>query len=86
MGTDKYAGVYSDLADILGEEAVMILYRNMAGQQITFPKRLYTREYVVEETKDLTDVKDLKNAAIKYGYTERRLKQLIKMEKDSNAQ
>lgn len=85
MDVSKYAGVYADLADILGEDAVIVLFRNMAGRQITFPKRLYAREYVVEETKNLTDVKDIKNAALKYGYTERRLKQLIKKEKNDDS-
>lgn len=82
MGVDKYAGIYSDLAELLGEEAVDIIYRNMAGQQITFPKRLYSREYVVETTKDLKESSEIKSAAIKYGYTERRLKQLLKLEKE----
>lgn len=74
----KYAGVYNDLMELLGEEAVQIVFQNMAGQQITFPKRLYTKEYVVQETKCITDSAELKKEALKYGYTERRLKQLIK--------
>ena len=76
----KYAGIYNDLVELLGEEAVQIVFKNMAGQQITFPKRLYTKEYVVQETKDSTSSAELKKEALKYGYTERRLKQLIKEE------
>ena len=76
----KYAGIYNDLVELLGEEAVQIVFKNMAGQQITFPKRLYTKEYVVQETKDITSSAELKKEALKYGYTERRLKQLIKEE------
>lgn len=84
MSVEKYTGVYADLAEILGEEAVLVLFKNMAGQQVTFPKRLYNREYVVEETKNLTDSGDIKKAAIQYGYTERRLKQLLKFEKEKS--
>ena len=76
----KHAGIYNDLLELLGEEAVQIVFKNMAGQQITFPKRLYTKEYVVQETKDITSSAELKKEALKYGYTERRLKQLIKEE------
>ena len=76
----KYAGISNDLVELLGEEAVQIVFKNMAGQQITFPKRLYTKEYVVQETKDITSSAELKKEALKYGYTERRLKQLIKEE------
>lgn len=77
----KYAGIYNDLAELLGEDVVRIIYRNMAGQQITFPKRLYSKEYVVQETKGITDSTDLRKKALEYGYTERRLRQLIKEEK-----
>ena len=76
----KYAGIYNDLVELLGEEAVQIVFKNMAGQQITFPKRLYTKEYVVQETKDITSSAELEKEALKYGYTQRRLKQLIKEE------
>ena len=74
----KYAGVYNDLMELLGEDAVEIVFKNMAGQQITFPKRLYTKEYVVQNTKDIKSSAELKKCALRYGYTERRLKQLIR--------
>lgn len=74
----KYAGIYNDLMELLGEAAVELIHKNMCGQQVTFPKRLYTREYVVQEMKDITDSEELKKMAVRYGYTERRLKQLIK--------
>lgn len=77
-GIIKYAGVYNDLMELLGEDAVEIVFKNMAGQQITFPKRLYTKEYVVQNTKDIKSSMELKKCALRYGYTERRLKQLIK--------
>lgn len=76
--TVKYAGVYNDFMELLGEAAVELIHKNMCGQQVTFPKRLYTREYVVQEMKDVTNSEELKKMAIQYGYTERRLKQLIK--------
>lgn len=81
-GVIKYAGIYNDLLELLGEDAVQIIYENMAGQQITFPKRLYTKEYVVQETIGIVNSTELKREAMKYGYTERRLKQLIKEEKE----
>lgn len=77
----KYAGVYNDLADLLGEEAVELIYKTMSGQQITLPRKLYTQDYVVQQTKHITDQKELKKVAVRYGYSERRLKQLLKQEK-----
>lgn len=78
----KYAGVYNELADLLGEEAVEIIYNAMSGQQVTFPRKMYTPEYVIQMTKDITDRTELKKVAIRYGYSERRLKQLLKRESE----
>ena len=82
---DKYAGIYNDFADLLGEDAVMAIYEMMSGQQITFPRKLYTKEYVIQETKGITDQKELKKVAIRYGYSERRLKQLLREEKGNGS-
>jgi hypothetical protein len=75
---DKYSGVYHDLAVFLSDDIIELIYKNMAGQQVTFPKRLYTVDYVVAMTKDIKDMTELKRCALKYNYTERRLKQLLK--------
>ena len=82
MEVTKYAGVYNDLAEILGEDVIEKIYQHMAGQQITFPRRLYTPEYVISKTKNITSSVELKKIAIEYGYTERRLKQLLKQSKE----
>lgn len=82
--SQKYAGIYNDFAELLGEEAVMKIYQNMSGQQITIPRKLYTQEFVIEKTKDIKDPVELKKEAIKYGYSERRLKQLLKNERDKS--
>ena len=74
----KYFGVYNDFSELLGEEAVEKIFQTMAGQQITLPKKLYTKDYVIEETKYITDRTELKRVALQYGYTERRLKQILK--------
>ena len=76
----KYAGVYNDLADLLGEEAVELIFQTMSGQQITLPRKLYTKAYVIQQTKNITDQKELKKVAIRFGYSERRLKQLLRQE------
>ena len=76
----KYAGVYNDLAELLGDEVVLAIYQMMSGQQITFPRKLYSREYVIQQTKHITDKTELKKVAIRFGYSERRLKQLLKTE------
>lgn len=78
MKVKKYAGVYEDFAELFDESIVQSIFQNMSGQQVTFPKRLYTKEYVIEQTKEIKTSAELKKAASMYGYTERRLKQLLK--------
>lgn len=80
----KYAGIYNEFAELLGDEATEKIYHNMSGQQITLPRKLYTQEYVVENTKRITDQMELKKEALKYGYSERRLKQLLKKEREKS--
>ena len=46
--------------------------------QITLPQRLYSVQYVVKEVERQLGTHSLSDLAKKYGYTERRLRQLIK--------
>ena len=43
-------------------------------QQITLPKKLFTKEYILRQVQD---EENIKKAAVQYGYTERRLRQML---------
>ena len=73
----KYSGVYQELVELFGVQSVHKLYANYRGQQVVFPMRLYTREYVIQELFDRYDGTNLKALALEYGYTERYLRSLI---------
>lgn len=68
------AGDYACIAEIIGIENTILLHKHYRGQQITLPQRLYSVQYVVKEV----EPHSLSDLAKKYGYTERRLRQLIK--------
>lgn len=80
-----FAGIYKDIAEIIGIEATMTLHNYLKGQQVTFPKKLFTKEYITRqvmtgnknEKKEAND-NNIKVVAAKYGYTERRLRQILK--------
>lgn len=74
-----FAGIYKEIAEIIGIEATMALHSYLNGQQITFPKKLFTKEYITRQvsTGDKND-NNIKVVAAKYGYTERRLRQILK--------
>lgn len=75
---EDFAGVYKDIAEVIGVEATTILHENFKGQQINLPKKLYTKEYVVNQVEDGNSPDLIKKIARDYGYTERRLRQLMK--------
>lgn len=78
--SSKYLGLYSDLVEIVGERHVKEIYDLFQGQEVSFPMRLFTPEYVVNLA--LTDTnKDLRELAKEYGYNEKYLKRLVSQRK-----
>lgn len=76
-------GIYGELAEIVGIDDAIIIYEHFKGQQISFPTRLYSKEYIIEQvTSDKSQ--SIRKQATKYGYSERRLRQMIQGKNDSN--
>lgn len=75
---NDYAGIYKELAEIIGVENVNLIYKNLRGQQVTFPMKLFTTEYTVRQVMTEYNGKNIKQLAVKYGYTERHLRKLLK--------
>ena len=69
-------GIYSEMAQLIGAEAVTKIYVHFKGQQIAFPTRLYTKDYIVRQP--------IKKMATRYGYSERRLRQMLKESREES--
>lgn len=41
----KYCTVYRELAELVGEAATQKIWKNFSGLTVTFPQRMYSREY-----------------------------------------
>ena len=77
--TRQFNGIYEDLALLIGIDSVIKIYDLFKGQQITFPKRLFSQDYVVEQiVKVCHDSPSIKAMATKYGYTERWVRTVLK--------
>ncbi len=66
------------MAEIVGVEKTKLIYENFRGQQVTFPQRLYDREYVTGYVKDHYNGKNLKELSFQFGYSERRIREMLK--------
>ena len=68
-----YNGIYRDMANVLGEEITKQVYEFYRGQQVTFPMKLYSKDYLAKKYTG----ENLKQLSRELGYSERWLKQLI---------
>jgi Mor family transcriptional regulator len=75
-------GIYKDIAETLGIEMAVSIYKNYKGLQITFPKTFLSKEYVKEKIVNEYDGKNTKRLARRYGYSERWIIQIIKNKKE----
>lgn len=75
--TEGFSPIYKEIADIIGIDNTYMLYKCMRGVQVSFPKRLYTTEFIISEFK-LDPSRDIRKLALKYDYTEKYLRQLFR--------
>ena len=70
--------VYREVSEKMGMDAAMEIYRMFKGQQISFPTRFFNpakiQQIIVQEY-DGTNVRTL---AIKYGYSEKTVRRIIR--------
>lgn len=70
--------VYKEIADNLGMDAAMDIYKIFKGQQITFPVRFFNPariQRIIIQEYDGTNIKAL---AIKYNYSEKTVRRIIR--------
>ncbi len=69
--------VYKDLCDLIGVDNMQKLYAQYKGFQISFPTRLYSKEYVREVVKREYNGSNTKALARKLGYSERWIRKIV---------
>lgn len=75
---NRYRPVYDELYKEFGEKAMREIYVLYRGHQISFPKKLYTENYIMHYVKEHMWDMTSSELAKELGYTERRISQLIK--------
>ena len=71
-------GIYKDVAEHLGMNITQLVYEHYKGLQVTFLRRLLSRNYVVDRVCLEYDGTNSKALARKYGYSERVIRNMLK--------
>ena len=71
-------GLYQDIANIIGLDSTIQIFAQFKGQQVTFPVKLFSKEYISDQIVSEFDGNNVKLLAKKYGYSERWVREIIR--------
>lgn len=72
-----FNGVYGTIFEHIGEKVTIEIHNIFGGQQYNFPKKLYSKEYVIRYLKKYYDGKNIRKLAKELDYSERWIQSLI---------
>ena len=78
----RSAGVYKDLAETVGVENAYKIYSHFKGLQLMFPLKFYSKTYIMQQICSEYNGKNVHALARKYGYSESRVRQILREAKD----
>ena len=70
--------IYKEISEKLGMDAAMEIYRLFKGQQISFPMRFFNPSRIQQCILAEYNGSNIKTLAIKYGYSEKTIRRIIK--------
>ena len=73
--------VYRDIADEIGLENTLAIYKLFHGTQISFPSRLFSKEYTHQAIISEYNGNNIPQLAQKYNYSERSIWRILKLKK-----
>ncbi len=73
--------VYRDIADEIGVENTLAIYKLFHGTQISFPNRLFSKEYTHKAIISEYNGNNVPQLAQKYNYSERSIWRILKTAK-----
>ena len=78
-------GVYAELASLIGLESMLQVYLQFKGQQVTFPVKLFSKEYTTQQIQAEFNGGNIKELAKKYGYSERWVRELLRQNHENES-
>ena len=74
---ERYSGIYKELAELLGDAATMKIWKHFSGLNVTFPQKLYSKEYQKDFIRENMDKTKPAEMAKILSLSERRIRQII---------
>ena len=80
LGNDcnGFNDIYREIADEIGVENAIAVYRLFHGTQVSFPNRLFSKEFIHESIVKEYNGKNILHLAKKYNYSERTIWRVIR--------
>lgn len=80
MKSSTLNGVYETISELIGFDNAIKLYEHFHGNQVNFPTRLFSKEFVLQEAIKAFDgsSESINRIATKYNYSERTIRKLLK--------
>lgn len=75
---EQLADIYREMASIIGIENTLLFYASFKGQQISFPSRLFSKEYIRSCISKEYDGTNIRYLSKEYGYSERWIREITK--------
>jgi len=76
--SELFNTVYWEISEELGIDAALKIYQMFKGTQISFPTRLFNPDYVKSRVVIEYDGYNIKQLALKYGYSEKTIRRMLK--------
>ena len=72
------AGVYKEVAETVGVDNAYKIFCHFKGQQLMFPLKFYSSEYTARQIIEEYDGSNVRDLVRKFGYSESRIRQIIR--------
>lgn len=84
MRSSTLNGVYETISELIGFDNAVKLYENFRGNQVNFPQKLFSKEFVLQEASKAYDgtSESINRIATKYNYSERTIRNWLKEQLD----
>ena len=75
---EDLSDIYIEIADKTDVKTAITIYEMFRGQQVQFPQKLYSKKFMYRYIKENYNGNNVRELAQKFGYSDRRIRQMLK--------